>query len=137
MCIPLCDGVHFQGYVVDVLKKEVIHIDSLRPANGKNPISDIIAKVLLEQKEVRFNSYFTTRVQFDSKSSGVWLIAAIAAYVHSLPKPSVINDGFDIVFNLFEQKKESRDKNVESEVPSSENWKSEGHNYMHFSQVFD
>ena len=136
MCIPLCDGVHFQGYVVDVLKKEVIHIDSLRPANGKNPISDIIAKVLFEQKEVRFNSYFTTRVQFDSKSSGVWLIAAIAAYVHSLPKPSVINDGFDIVFNLFEQKKESRDKNVESEVPLSKIWKSEGHINMHTSAKF-
>ena len=64
------------------------------------------------------------------------MIAAIAAYVHSLPKPSVINDGFDIVFSLFEQKKESRDKNVESEVPSSENWKSEGHNYMHISAKF-
>ena len=60
--IPLCDGVHFQGYVVDVLKKGIILIDSLRSANGKNPISDIIAKVLFEQKEIRFKSYFTTRV---------------------------------------------------------------------------
>ena len=121
LCIPLCDGVHFQGYVVDVLKKEIIHIDSLRPANGKKTILDIIGKVLSEQKKVRFKSYFTARVQFDSNSCGVWLIAAMAAYVHSLPKPSVRNDAFDIAFSLFERKKEFRDQYVEYEVPSSEN----------------
>ena len=121
LCIPLCDGVHFQGYVVDVLKKEIIHIVSLRPANGKSLVSDIITKVLFEPKEVRFKSHFTTRLQFDSNSCGVWLIAAMAADVHSLPKPSVRSDAFDIAFSLFEWKKEFRDENVESEVPSSEN----------------
>ena len=49
--------MHFQCYFVDVLKKEIIHVDSLRPANGKNPILDIIAKLIFEQKEVRFKSY--------------------------------------------------------------------------------
>ena len=136
LCIPLCDGVHFQGYVVDVLKKEIIHIDSLRPANGKNPVSAIIARVLFKQKEVRFKSYFMTRVQFDSSSYGLWLIAAMAAYVHSLPKSSVRNDAFDIPFSLFERKKEFRDGNVESEVPSSENWKSEDHINIYTSAKF-
>ena len=51
----------------------------------------------------------------------------MAAYVHSLPKPSVRNASFDIAFGLFKRKKEFRDENVESEVPSSENWKSEDH----------
>ena len=96
--------MHFQGYIVDIMKKEIIHIDSLRPENGRNLVSDIIAKVLFEQKEVRFKSYFTTRAQFDSNSCGVWLIAAMAAYVHSLPKPSVRNDAFDIAFSLLERK---------------------------------
>ena len=122
LCIPLCDGVHFQGYVVDV--KAIIHIDSLRPAIGKNPISDIIAKVLFEQKEVRIKSYFTTRVQLGSNSCGIWLIAAMAAYFHRLSKPSVRNDAFDITFSLFERTKKFR---YENEVPSSENWKSEDH----------
>ena len=53
--------------------------------NGKNPISGIIVNVLFGQKEVRFKSYFMTRVQFDSNSCGAWLIAAMAGYVHSLP----------------------------------------------------
>ena len=128
--------MHFQGYVVDVLKKEIIHIDSLRAANGKNPISEIIAKVLFEQKEVRLKSYFTTKVQFDSNSCGVWLIAAMGAYVYSLPKPSVRNDAFDIALSLLERKKEFRDENVEFEVPSSENWKSEGHIKIYTSATF-
>ena len=99
--------MHFQGFVEDVLKKEIIHIDSLRLANEKKKtISDIIAKVLFEQKEDRFKSYFTARVQFDSNSCGVWFITAMAAYVHSLPKPSVRNDAFDIAFSLFERKNE-------------------------------
>ena len=122
LCIPSCHGVHFQGFVVDVLKKEIIHIDSLRPANGKkNNFGYYWKKVLSEQKKVRFQSYFTARVQFDSNSCGVWLIAAMAAYVHSLPKPSVRSDAFDIAFSLFEPKKEFRDQYVEHEVPSSEN----------------
>ena len=136
MCVPLCDGVHFQGYVVDIMKKEIIHIDSLRPENGRNPVSDIIAKVLFEQKEVRFKSYFTARVQFDSNSCGVWFIAAMGAYVHSLPKPSVRNDAFDIAFCLFKRKKEFRDENVVSEALLSENWKSEDHINMYTSAKF-
>ena len=76
--------MHFQGHVVDVLKKDIIHINLLRPANGKNPILGIIAKVLFEQNEIRFTSYFTIRVQFESNSYDVWLIAAMAAYIHSL-----------------------------------------------------
>ena len=87
------------------MKKEIIHINSFRPENVKNPISDVIVKVLFKQTEGRFKSYFPMRVKFDSNSCGVWLIAAMAAYVHSLLKPSVINDAFDIAFSLFERKK--------------------------------
>ena len=28
--IPLCDGVHFQGYIIDVKGKKILHIDFLR-----------------------------------------------------------------------------------------------------------
>ena len=60
----------------------------------------------------------------------------MAVYVHSLPKLSVRNDAFDIAFSLFERKKEFRDENVESEVPSSENWKSEDHINIYTSAKF-
>ena len=60
----------------------------------------------------------------------------MVAYLHSLPTPSVRNDAFDIAFSLFEQKKEFRDENVESEVPSSENWKSEYYIKIYTSAKF-
>ena len=31
VCIPLCDGTHFQGYVVNSKVKRIIHFDSLHP----------------------------------------------------------------------------------------------------------
>ena len=64
------------------------------------------------------------------------MIAAIAAYIHSLPKPSVRNDTFDIAFSLFARKKEFRDENVKTEVPSSENWKSKDHTNIYTSANF-
>ena len=30
VCIPLCNGVHFQGYIVNIKEQKIIHIDSLR-----------------------------------------------------------------------------------------------------------
>ena len=60
----------------------------------------------------------------------------MGAYVYSLPKPSVRNDAFDIALSLLERKKEFRDENVEFEVPSSENWKSEGHINIYTSATF-
>ena len=71
---------------------DIIHIDAYRAANRKKTISDIIAEVLFEKKEVRFKSHFTARAQFGSNSCSVWLMTAMVGYVHSLPKPSVRND---------------------------------------------
>ena len=33
--IRICDGVHFQGYVVDVCNKTIVHVDSLRNNDSK------------------------------------------------------------------------------------------------------
>ena len=63
LCIPSCDGVHFQGFVVDVLKKEIINIDSLRPANGKKTILDIIGKRFFPNRK-RSDSNLTLRQEF-------------------------------------------------------------------------
>ena len=61
--IPLCDGVHFQGYVVDVLKKEIILIDSLRPAKGKkNQFRMLLQRLFLNRKKSDSNR--TLRQEF-------------------------------------------------------------------------
>ena len=94
--------MHFQGYIAD----------SLRSAKGKKNDFGYYYKgsFRTEQGQIQIVLY--------GKSS-VWL-KHLAAYVHSLPKSSVRNYAFDITFSLFERKKEFRDENVQSEVPSSE-----------------
>ena len=88
------------------------------------------------QFRILLQRFFSNRKRSDSISCGVRLIAAMVAYVHSLPKPFVRNDAFGITVNLFEPKKEFRDENAESEVPSSENWKNEDHINMYTSAKF-
>ena len=116
LCIPLCDGVHFQGYVVDVCNKTIVHVDSLRNNNSKNATSKAIATTLFDDENINFKSYFKRRVQFDSNSCGVWLVAGIASYVHALPLPSGLDDAFDIAYSLLERKAEIP---VNSSVPTS------------------
>ena len=40
ICIPLCDDIHFQGYVVNSKEKRIIHFGSLHPNSAKNPTSE-------------------------------------------------------------------------------------------------
>ena len=37
LCILLCDGVHFQGYIIDVIKRSIVYIDSLLWKTADNP----------------------------------------------------------------------------------------------------
>ena len=88
------------------------------------------------RKKSDLNRTLRQELNSDSNSCGVLLIAAMAAYVHSLPRPSMRNDAFDIAFSFFERKKDFRGENAESEVPSSENWKSKDHINIYLSAKF-
>ena len=54
ICIPLCDGVHFQGYIVNIKEHKIIHIGSLRYDQPKNPSPLQIAKILFKNSEPTF-----------------------------------------------------------------------------------
>ena len=75
ICIPLCDGVHFQGYIVSIKEHKIILIESLRWDQPKNPSSTQIAKILFENSQPTFESLFSERKQFDANSCvhGLWL----------------------------------------------------------------
>ena len=45
--LPLWDGVHFQGYVVNTKEKKIIHVDSLRWSTPNSPTSKCIAQIPL------------------------------------------------------------------------------------------
>ena len=54
ICIPLCDGIHFQGYIVNITEHKIIHIDSLRWKQPKNPTFIQIAKLLFQNSQPTF-----------------------------------------------------------------------------------
>ena len=68
ICIPLCDGVHFKGYIVSIKEHKTVHIDSLRWDQTKNPTSLQIAKILFENSKPSFESVFSERKQFDTNN---------------------------------------------------------------------
>ena len=100
ICIPLCDGVHFQGYIVNIKEHKIIHIDSLPWDQPKNPTSLQIAKILLETSKPIFESLFSERKQFDANSCGIWLVAGMPSYLINLPEISRRYNAFDIAYNL-------------------------------------
>ena len=103
LCIRLCDGVHFQGYIVDINCYKIIHIDSLSSKNSNNCTSQKIAQSLFESEtNVQYESLFPTRRQFHSNSCGVWLVAGIASSVLNLPIPSQKQEAFEIAYSLVE-----------------------------------
>ena len=122
LCTPLSDSVHFQGYVVDVCNKTIVHINSLRNNNSKNATSTAIATTVSDDENINFKSYFKQRVQFESDSFGVWLVAGIFSYAHALPLPSGLDDAFDIAYSSLERKTK-----IHSPVPTSSNWKNKDH----------
>ena len=59
--IPVCDGVHFQGYIVNIKEHKIIHIDSLCQNQPKNPTFIQIAKVLFQNSQPTFKSLFSEK----------------------------------------------------------------------------
>ena len=47
-CIPLCDGAHFQGYIIDIGRSVIIDIDSLSNNKPESHISQKIANLYFE-----------------------------------------------------------------------------------------
>ena len=62
LCILLCDGVHFQGYIVDINRNKIIHIESLSCNNSNNCTSKTTVKSIFESgANVQYESLFATR----------------------------------------------------------------------------
>ena len=106
LLIPLCDGVHFQGYIVDIKKSKVIHVDSLRWDAAENATAIKIAQVLFGDSNASYESFYQSRMQFDTNSCGIWLVAGMCSFVIGLPEVIDRDNAFDICFSLLEQNKE-------------------------------
>ena len=103
ICIALCNGVHFQGNIVNIKELKIIHIHSLRWDHPKNPVSLQIAKILFENSNPTFESFFSKRKSFDANSCGVRLAAGISSYLINLPEISDRYNALDIAYNLLKR----------------------------------
>jgi len=82
LILPLCNGIHFEGIIIDLKNRVVIHVDSLNYA-PRNTVSLDIASIAFAHQEASpsFRSLFTTRKQSDGTSCGCWLVAGVLSYI--------------------------------------------------------
>ena len=116
LCISLCDGIHFQSYVVNSKENRIIYFYSVHPNSAENPTSKEIATILFGKVDVLYESYFTERKQYDTNSCGVLLTAAITSFILQLPVVTDRNHAFDICFSLLER--ETPPNYVKDEIPA-------------------
>ena len=102
--IPLCDGHHFQAYIIDISAKTVIQVDSLRECLVQKSTAQKIANLVFEEKQndiqTTFRALFPTRVQFDSHSCGAWMVSGVAAHILKLDIPESKEDAFQMLRKL-------------------------------------
>ena len=101
--IPPFDGVYFQGYIVNITKHKIIHVDSLRWDQPKNPTCIQTAKMLFENSQPTFEFPFSGKKTIYANSCGVWLVAGMSSYLINLPEISDRHNAFDIAYILLER----------------------------------
>ena len=115
-CIPLCDDVHFQGYIVNTKKRKIIHGDSLRWNSASNPTSKLITNILFPgASDISFESFFLERKQIDSNSCGAWLVSGICSHLLSLPEIADREHAFDMCYSLLERESKATQPSMHTE----------------------
>ena len=119
LCLPVCNGVHFQGYVVNTKEWKIIYDDSLQWSTTNNPTSKCIAQILLlDECKIKFELLFTKRKQLDENSCGAWLAAGICSHILNLPPELTDREhAFDICYSLLEHKSKSNQLSIQSSSP--------------------
>ena len=114
LVIPLCDGNHFNGYVVNLEKNEVVKIDSMNPTADETPIYKVLRNELFElTDEVCYFSYFPSKVQFDSASCSIWLVMGIVCYLMEIPSYShslTLENAYNVVYTLLNKSESLQQK---------------------------
>ena len=70
--LPLCDGSHFNGYIINIKKKKIIFVDSLHEIKcGTRSIrAKLKATYFKSDNNVTITSFLHKRLEFDGHS---WL----------------------------------------------------------------
>ena len=86
LVLPLCDGSHFNGYIVDFKKNRIVHVDSLfRRQSGRRSVSHYLQETFFpHEKDVEIVSIYPKPIQSDKHSCGAWLVMGMVAYLLGL-----------------------------------------------------
>ena len=81
--LPLCDGSHFNGYVIDLKGKQIIRVDSLYPRkSGRRSVGRYLQETFFPGlTDVPFESFYKERIQFDQHTCGAWLVLGLVGYI--------------------------------------------------------
>ena len=83
LIMPLCNGTHFEGYIINVHNKTIIHVDSL-DCNARNSVSSRIAEIIYpEQAGVSFSSMFKKK---NNSTPAAVEYGSLLAYCHMLSR---------------------------------------------------
>ena len=82
LVVPICDGSHIFSFVINVISKEIVYIDSIPTAKRSNDIQRFLANVIFDDEGMTFSRFYDTRIQLDdSHSCGAWMLGGVLGYV--------------------------------------------------------
>ena len=100
--IPLCDGRHIHGFIVNLLSNEIIYVDSIPNKNRIHSTSEKLRELFFtERTDVKFSNFYTTQPQDDSHSCGAWLLGAMLMYVIGISPSLIDRDNLFIILKMF------------------------------------
>ena len=81
--LPLCDGSHFNGYIVDLVNKHIVCVDSMyQPKYRKRSIGAKLRDTYFDAGvDITYTTYFEQRVQGDGHSCGAWMVVGMVAHI--------------------------------------------------------
>ena len=79
--LPLCNGRHFYGYIVDKVNKKIVFIDSLyKEKSGRRAISKVLKERFFPRESSEVVRFYPFPVQYDGHSCGGWLVFGMIYY---------------------------------------------------------
>ena len=104
--LPLCDGSHFNGYIVDIHSTTIVFIDSMYPRKtGRRSVGTYLADTFFPGRNVSFLEFYDKRYQFDVHSCGAWLVLGMAGYIIGIKGGNsrcTLENAFSLLMTLVE-----------------------------------
>lgn len=97
----MCNGIHFNGFIVDVKHRHIILVDSFCWKEGKKTTALRLGEILFGGVNVSFSCFYKCQKEINgSNSCAAWLVAGMSAYVNGQTKIKDCDHAFSICYGL-------------------------------------